>query len=137
VHELALADAVIRAALAAAERAGISRLTRIAVRIGELQQIAPEAFRLALQELLPPGDPRLAGVRFELEPEPARLRCRPCGRDFGLAAAAGSGDERQSEAIHFVPELAHAFLGCPTCGSPDFEVLSGRGVLLGAVEGLA
>ena len=40
-----------------------------------------------------------------------------------------------NEAIHFIPELAHAFLECPSCQSPDFELLQGRGVSIGAIEG--
>ena len=37
--------------------------------------------------------------------------------------------------IHFVPELAHAYLRCPDCSSADFEVLGGRGVSIDAIEG--
>lgn len=137
MHEMALADAVIQAALQTARREGISRLTRIVVRIGELQQITIATFEFALKELMPAGEPRLAGTRIELEVESARFRCRPCGREFALGDIEGPGGERESEAIHFVPELAHGFLSCPGCGSPDFEVLQGRGVVLQTVEGVS
>lgn len=135
MHELALADAVIRAALAAARREGMARITRVVVRIGELQQTVPGTFRVALEELLPADDPCLSGTRFDFEPEPARFRCRPCDRTFGLAEAGGPRTEREAEAIHFVPELAHGFLACPVCGSPDFDVLQGRGIVLERIEG--
>jgi Zn finger protein HypA/HybF involved in hydrogenase expression len=39
------------------------------------------------------------------------------------------------EAIHFIPELSHAFVRCPECGSPDFIILAGRGITLERVEG--
>jgi hydrogenase nickel incorporation protein HypA/HybF len=45
-------------------------------------------------------------------------------------------DEEAREAIHFLPEAAHAYIRCPKCGSPDFEILSGRGVWLESVRGL-
>lgn len=135
MHEMALADAVIRSALRTAAREGIVRLTRIVVRIGELQQITVATFEFALKELMPASEPRLAGARIELETELARFRCRPCGREFGLGDVEGPGGERESEAIHFVPELAHGFLSCPGCMSPDFEVLAGRGVVLQTLEG--
>jgi hydrogenase nickel incorporation protein HypA/HybF len=44
------------------------------------------------------------------------------------------GDAAEAEAVHFIPELAHAFLQCPSCGSPDFEMLAGRGVSIGSIE---
>ncbi len=135
MHEFALAEAVVHAALETAAREGISRLTRVVVQIGELQSIEREVFAFALREVIPASEPRLADARIDLEPEPARFRCRPCGRDFALADTAGPADEDESEAIHFIPEMAHAFLRCPDCGSPDFEVTAGRGVLLRALEG--
>ena len=135
MHEFALAEAVVHAALESATQNGIERLTRIVVRIGELQAIEREVFAFALQEVIPASEPRIAGVRVELEREAARLRCRPCGRAFGMAETAGGLDDEASEAVHFVPELAHAFLRCPGCGSPDFEVTAGRGVTLRELEG--
>jgi len=135
VHELALAEAVVAAALETARRENIARLTRIVVGIGELQSIERETFEYALGQVLPAAEPRIAGAAFCLETEPARMRCRPCGHDFGLDATAGPASHDESEAIHFVPELAHAFLRCPRCGSPDFELTQGRGVTLRRLEG--
>ncbi len=135
VHELALAEAVVRAALDTAVENGISRLSRIVVQIGELQSIQRETFEFALREVMPASEPRIAATRIDLELEPARFRCRPCGRAFALADTEGFADEETSEAVHFIPELAHAFVRCPDCNSPDFEVTAGRGVLLRELEG--
>ena len=118
MHEYALAEAVVSSALEFAEQEGLSELTGVVVRIGELQVIELSVFEFALQEILPATEPRLAGVTFTLEAEPAKLRCRPCGREFTLAETGGPKSEEESEAIHFVPELAHAFLRCPGCQSP-------------------
>jgi hydrogenase nickel incorporation protein HypA/HybF len=135
MHELALAEAVIVTALEAADREGFSELTRIDVRVGELQRIRKDTFEFALKEILPAGEPRIAGAEIRVEIEPVRFRCRPCGREFGSADTQGPRDEDESEAIHFIPELAHAFLRCPGCDSPDFEVNGGRGVTIEALEG--
>jgi len=135
MHELALAEAVVEAALATARTERISRLTRIVVRIGELQSIEREVFEFALKEVVPAADPRIAGAQIELETERARFHCRPCGCDFGLDDAPRPTEEADSEAIHFVPELAHAFLRCPRCESPDFALEGGRGVILQRLEG--
>ena len=135
MHELALAEAVVAAALETARSNGLTRITRIEVRIGELQTIECDAFELAVRDLLPPSDARVAAAVVEVRADPAAFRCRACGASFGLADTGGPDGEDASEAIHFIPELAHAFLRCPSCGGPDFEVTAGRGVRLEAIEG--
>ena len=135
MHEFALAQAVVDAALHAADEAGLSRITRIAVRIGELQQIERESFAFALKEVMPAAEARLAGAVITIESEPARLQCRPCRHAFSLDETQPPQGDDESEAIHFIPELAHAFLRCPQCRSSDFEVIAGRGVTLQSVEG--
>jgi len=45
-------------------------------------------------------------------------------------------NEDASEAIHFIPEIAHTYIKCPKCRSPDFEVLQGRGVWLESIKGV-
>ncbi|MHC5024248.1 MAG: hydrogenase nickel incorporation protein HypA [Planctomycetota bacterium] len=134
MHEYALAESVVKAAIDAAENDGHASITRIDVRIGELQRIDKEVFAFALSEVIPANEARIAGVEVNLEIEPARFRCRPCGREFTLAETGGPLGHDQAEAIHFVPELAHAFLACPACDSPDFEVAAGRGVSIENME---
>jgi hydrogenase nickel incorporation protein HypA/HybF len=137
MHEFALADSVVKAATRAAREAGIDRVERITVRVGELQQIEIDLFEFSLTQVLPAADPALAGVRFVVESEPVVFRCRVCEREFGAADLAGETDSDQAEAVHFLPELVHAFVRCPGCGSPDFDIIAGRGVTLERVEGRA
>jgi len=133
VHELALADAVVKAALQSARNAGIDRVASVTVLVGELQQIRTELFEYCLNEVLPDTGGTLEGTRFVVEQEPVGFRCRVCADEFG-APAVPEGDEEAREAIHLIPELSHAFVRCPRCGSPDFEVTSGRGVVLQSIE---
>jgi len=135
VHEWALAEGVIVTALEEAEKEGLREITRIDVSIGELQRISEETFRFAISEVLPARNPRLRSTEIRLQVEPAAFRCRACGREFPLAEAGGGLDANEGEAVHFVPELAHAWLRCPACKGPDFEVVRGRGVFITGVEG--
>ena len=135
MHEFALADAVITTALREAEKAGIERIQRIEVHVGELQRIRTDTFEFALREVLPKREPRLKETEIVVEVDLAEFRCRPCGATFGLGEAGGPQGKDESEAIHFIPELAHAFLECPNCNSPDFELLQGRGVSIASIEG--
>ena len=135
MHELALADSVLKAALSAADDAGMDRIDRIVVKIGELQQIERELFEFSLTTVLPAMDARLAGVKFDLSEELVRFECRSCGTDYGKDEAGIESDGDQGEAIHFIPELSHAFARCPSCGSPDFEIRAGRGITLERIVG--
>jgi hydrogenase nickel incorporation protein HypA/HybF len=135
MHELALADAVVTTALRVADREDLTEITKLDVRIGELQQIQADVFEFALKAVIPAGEPRLASAAIVLETEPAEFCCRPCGHRFGLEQTRGPRGKDASEAIHFIPELAHAFLRCPRCQSPDFELVRGRGVSIDSIEG--
>jgi len=135
MHEFALADAVVKAAVRAAREAGMDRVEKITVRVGELQRIEIDLFEFSLTQVLPAGDPALVGVRFVVEPEPVAFHCRVCGCRFGTADLSGEDDPDSAEAMHFLPELAHAFVRCPGCGSPDFDIVAGRGVTLDKIEG--
>lgn len=134
MHELALADAVVKAALSAAEDAGMDRLDRIVVKVGELQQIKKDLFEFSLTNVVPIQDDRLSTVEFDVQEESVRFHCRSCGNEYGRADV-NLGDSDQEEAIHFIPELSHAYARCPECGSPDFEITAGRGITLATIEG--
>ncbi len=135
MHELALADSVVKAALNVADDAGMDRIERIVVKVGELQQIKRDLFEFSLTTVLPTTDARLAGVEFDVSEEPVRFQCRSCGTEYGRDEAGIDGDGDQGEAIHFIPELSHAFARCPSCGSPDFDIQAGRGITLVRIEG--
>ena len=134
MHEYALADAVVAAVAATATEERLSRVLTVDVRVGALQSIRRTTFEEALQAVLPTGDARFRDAALTVTIVPAAFRCRPCGTDFEPDLA-GQADEHATEAIHFVPELAHAYLRCPSCGSPDFDIVEGRGVALGRIEG--
>lgn len=134
MHELALADAVMKAALRAADEAGMDHIDRLVVKVGELQQIEKDLFEFSLSSVLSSQDERLADAAFDVTEERVCFGCNACGRDYTRDdISLKDGDE--SEAIHFIPELSHAFARCPSCGSPDFEILAGRGITLERIEG--
>ena len=135
MHEFALAEAVSVTAVAAAQKEGLQRITRITVSIGELQQIERELFADLLSKVMPETHAQLADVAVELRTEPAVLKCRACEHEYGMAQGCADLGEAESEAIHFIPELAHSYLSCPVCSSPDFQIVRGRGVWLDTVEG--
>jgi len=131
MHEWALADAVVEAAAAALEKRDPSCLRGVTVLIGQLQAIDREIFSFALATIV--SEKPFPKAVFHLETELASFRCEACGTDWELGDARGLSAE-QREAIHFLPESAHAFIRCPACGSPDYRVQKGRGVRISSLE---
>lgn len=131
MHEWALAEGVVSTAVKIAREEGLSEITEIVVKIGELQQVEHDVLNFALEQL---RKPMMKDARFVLETISARLRCRVCGEEWRFSPEELS--EEVSEAIHFVPEVAHVYIKCPGCGSPDFEVVEGRGVILASIKGV-
>lgn len=131
MHEWALAEAVVSAVSQIAEREGLKSVTEVRVAIGELQQVELDIFRFALSQL---KTGVLEKAKFILKVVQARLRCRACGSEWSFSGSMLTGD--CSEAVHFVPETLHAYARCPKCGSPDFEVLQGRGIWIESVKGV-
>ena len=131
MHEWALAEGVIKTADKVAEDQNLEEITEVRIMIGELQQVEHDVIEFALDQL---RTPKMKNARFVIDPIPAKFRCRKCSREWEFSSE--RMDEEMSEAIHFVPEMAHVYIKCPQCGSPDFEVLEGRGVWLGSIKGV-
>ncbi len=125
MHEWALAEAVIMSVVEYAKSRGASGVKRVVVSLGELQAVDKEILSFALEELRKGASIHID--EFVLEDEEAAFRCRACGFEWRLRDVGDLGEEIR-EYIHFVPEVVHTYLRCPKCGSPDFEVVRGRGI---------
>ncbi len=132
MHEWALAQAVLEACEKEGRRQNFKRLTKITVVLGELQAIDREIVEFAINNLK--KGTLAEGAEFLFQEEKARFRCRNCGREWDLSERKIE-DEQTRELIHFVPEVSRSFMRCPQCGSPDFEVIQGRGVYIKEMEG--
>ena len=130
MHEWALAEAILASAKQIAEKERLREVTEVTVRVGELQQVEPSILRFALREL---KSELFRNAKFHILRAKTTLKCRVCGTSwqFDLKKL----DKTTAEAIHFVPEVAHTYINCPKCGSPDFEIVSGRGVWLENIKG--
>ncbi len=130
MHEWALAEAVIATATKIAEQEGLKQVTEVTVKIGEMQDVERGIFRFALTQLKPEN---FRNTKFLLTKSKASFKCRICGNTWLFKKT--KLDKETAEAIHFVPEVAHTYIKCPKCGSPDFEILEGRGVWLESIKG--
>ncbi len=107
MHELAIAQSVVDAV---AERLPAARITCVALEVGKLSGIAPDALRFCFE--LVASDTGLAGAALEIS-EPAGLaRCETCRTEFALDSL---------------------ILLCG-CGSADVHVVSGDQLLINSVR---
>jgi hydrogenase nickel incorporation protein HypA/HybF len=133
MHEWALAEAVIAAAIEESSKGGLKEINEITVKIGELQQIELEISQYALDEIVKVHNELLTNVKIKLETERAVFKCRICGHEWDCRDAGLDDDE--GKAFLFAPKVAHVYVRCPSCKSPDFEVIQGRGVLIQSIKG--
>jgi len=108
MHELALGQAILETA---ERRAGGRDVRVVAVRIGHLRQVVPDALQFAW-ELLTDGSP-FEGCRLDIEHVPAVVECRECAQRSTLD----------------LPVLV-----CAGCGSFDVELRSGEEFLIATLD---
>ncbi len=130
MHEWALAEAVLSAASEVADKENLKEVFTVKLRVGEFQQIDDEILKFALSQL---RSGKFSNAKFSIRHVNARLKCKVCGQTWFFRK--GELDKDMSEAIHFVPEIAHTYVRCPNCKSPDFEIIEGRGIWLESVRG--
>ncbi|MFX1352160.1 MAG: hydrogenase nickel incorporation protein HypA [Promethearchaeota archaeon] len=135
MHEWALAEAVVSTALRVLKEKGLEKVSKITVKIGRLQQVEIDLFEFALKEIKRTHGPIIENATIEIETENAVLRCRACQQQWLFEESLEKLKTEDAEAIHFIPEVAHVYIRCPKCNSPDFEVLKGRGVWIASIEG--
>jgi len=131
MHEWALAEAVISAVSQIAEKEGLQEVKEVKVKVGELQQIELDILRFAFSQL---KTAKFKSATFIIETKKAEFRCRVCQKKWIFDTR--KLDTETAEAIHFVPEIAHTYIKCPNCGSPDFEIVKGRGIWLESIRGV-
>ena len=135
MHEWALAESIITAAVETAEKEHLKTITDITIHIGELQQIEKEIFQFALKELTTSQYKKMKNVTFHLKTEKGTLTCKTCGQTWSFQEMKKKLSDSESESIHFIPEVIFVHTRCPQCKSPDFEIAKGRGVTLTSMKG--
>jgi len=136
MHEWALAESIVMATVEEAQKEHLKSITQVTVYIGELQQIEKEIFLFALNEVSKSQKPPIKKDAFVLKTEKSTLTCKTCGNTWKFSDMKKNLGATESESIHFIPEVVFVHTRCPRCGSPDFEIAKGRGVVLSSIKGV-
>lgn len=111
MHELSIANSVLKAARTEMGKRPGARLMKVGVRVGELAGVDPEALTFSFQALVKGTE--LEPALLEIETRPRRHRCRECAREFIV---------RDYNTL------------CPDCGSERTECISGTELELAYLE---
>ena len=130
MHEWALVEAILTTAKDIATKEGLKEVTEIVVKVGELQQADLDILTFAFSQL---KTGNVENAKFRIKQAKTRLKCISCGNKWLFKKQ--KLDENSAEAIHFIPEVAHSYIKCRKCGSPDFKIEEGRGVWLERIKG--
>lgn len=132
MHEWALAESVVETVKKEIAGRNVQSVDSVVLALGTLQNVDAAVFREGLRNFLSPDIP-LSEDSFIFREEEAEFLCRGCGAKWSYSREK-TPEKDDRESIHFLPEAAHSFLSCPSCGSPDFEILKGRGVSISSIE---
>jgi hydrogenase nickel incorporation protein HypA/HybF len=136
MHEWALAESILTAAIEAAEKEDLKKITEIRISMGELQQIEKDIFEFALNEIIKSHKGKIKDVKTIIETKKSEMKCNNCGYKWKFSDLKKKINDNESEAIHFIPEVTFVHTRCPECSSPDFEIISGRGVTITSIKGI-
>jgi hydrogenase nickel incorporation protein HypA/HybF len=134
MHEWALAESILVTVLEESKKQKLKIIKEIKVAIGELQQIENDIFVFALNEIKKQEE-KLKNVEILIETEKSVLKCKNCNNVWDFTNLKENLNKDESEAIHFIPEITFVHTRCPKCGSPDFEIKTGRGVSITSIKG--
>lgn len=135
MHEWALAESILTSAVYEAKKQKLKKIDEITISLGELQQIEMEIFQFALDEMIKAQDDVLKNVKTVIKIEKSIMKCNHCKTEWSFDDIKKKLDEDESEAIHFLPEVAIVHSRCIKCGSPDFDIVAGRGVSIISIKG--
>jgi len=131
LHEWALAESIIMAVVDLAKRENAKEILEVELLVGELQTLNIEVLEFALNELKRGTMAENAKIKFSKQFP--RFKCIACGNVWEIRNLENILSRDEIESIHFIPELSHVFIKCPRCGSNDFQVTEGRGIILKGV----
>ena len=111
MHELAITEGIMDAALPEAEKAGAKRIIEIRLKIGELSGVMPECIKYYF-DIVSRGT-IAEGATISTEKIPVGIECRSCG---------------------FKGDIDRKKIICPSCGKADFTIFKGREYYVDSLE---
>ena len=110
MHELSMADAILKAVIENAEKSGATEVLEVTIEIGKSALLNPEQLKFLLDVLT--EDTIASGAKFIMEEIPIEIECSEC--DYrGIV----NGDDLD----HYAP-----IVECPKCESKIVKITNGK-----------
>ena len=110
MHELSMADAMVKTVLDVAEKNDATEIIEVTIEIGKLTMLNPEQIKFLLEVLV--ENTLLEGAEINIVELPVELNCNSC-EYTGLAD--------MDDSDHYL-----AIVKCPKCGERNVEITAGR-----------
>ena len=111
MHEVAIAEEIKEIALDKMKEHGALKITGIALIIGEMTSVVPEALTFAFESVCR-GTP-MEAAEIRIENVKLKARCRRCGAEF---------------------RVKDFFYICPECAGTDVEVIKGKEMIIKTID---
>jgi hydrogenase nickel incorporation protein HypA/HybF len=120
MHELSIASAVLEQLEKLRREQGGARISKVALRVGELAGVDVDCLRFAFECLV--KETEWESLMLEIEWLPRRQRCPACDLEFPCG-----GDTA-------VERMAAPFTACPRCGEMITELVAGEELEIDYIE---
>jgi hydrogenase nickel incorporation protein HypA/HybF len=111
MHELSIAQSIIEIVEDNIRPIRIKKVKSVTVKVGRMSNVLPDSLIFGFDSLI--IGTSLEGAELIIEDIPVKIKCRKCLNDT---------------------EIEHMNFICASCGSTDFEMLSGRELSVGEIE---
>ena len=112
MHELAIAESLLRIVQDESEKHGLLRVNQVRLRIGQLSTVVPRALSFSF-EVISQGT-LAEGAHLDMEMVPLTGHCQDCDADF---------------------EIDNYLFLCPQCGGTLVMIVSGKELEIVDIEG--
>jgi len=110
MHELSMADAMVKTVLDVAEKNDATEIIEVTIEVGKLTMLNPEQLKFLIDVLV--ENTLLEGAEVNIVELPVELKCNLC-EYTGLAD--------MDDSDHYL-----AIVKCPECGERNVEITAGR-----------
>ncbi|MBP2045548.1 hydrogenase maturation nickel metallochaperone HypA [Methanobacterium aggregans] len=110
MHELSMADAMVKTILDVAEKNDATEIIEATVEVGKLTMLNPEQLKFLLDVLV--ENTLLENATINIEEVSVEIKCNSC--DY-------TGPANMDDSDHYM-----AIVKCPECSERDLEITAGR-----------